>query len=100
MQTSPNLVAGQQRIVSLQNFDDGNGNISFTRQIPVAAGSDGKVAQTQGNRNTGLPKFQQAFGKTICNLTPESSSTSSTEAHGKFLSEFLVLICNSGEYLI
>ncbi|XP_014213027.1 mucin-19 [Copidosoma floridanum] len=77
---SPSIVTGQRGILSVQNFEDGN--IGFTRQIPIVtvSGSDGKSTQTQTTRNTGLPKFQQAFGKTICALSTESTVVPSSSA--------------------
>ncbi|XP_058795476.1 uncharacterized protein LOC131666651 [Phymastichus coffea] len=77
---SPNVVAGQRSILSLQNFEDGN--ISFARQVSVAsvAGAETKTTQAQATRNAALPKFQQAFGKTICTLSTESTTVPSTSA--------------------
>ncbi|XP_031778585.1 serine-rich adhesin for platelets isoform X6 [Nasonia vitripennis] len=78
---TPGMVTtGQRSILSLQNFEDGN--IGFARQVPVAsvAGTEIKTIPAQANRNTGLPKFQQAFGKTICTLSTESTTVPSSSA--------------------
>ena len=80
---NPNLVTSQRNVLTLQNLEDAG----FSRQIQrVADATSGtsnrnvydrltpiKVTQQSGH-NAGLPKFQQAFGKTIYTLSTETTT--------------------------
>ncbi|KAI4484504.1 hypothetical protein M0804_007070 [Polistes exclamans] len=93
---NPNVLTNQRNVLTLQNLDDGNvGN--FSRQ--TAQRSNTEATNNSSNRNTydrlpsvkvssqpgqnaGLPKFQQAFGRTIYTLSTDTSSgtVTTTEA--------------------
>lgn len=81
---NPNVVSNQRNILNLQNIDDGNVG-GFPRQNQRAENTvnvnrntyerlSAAKSNTQPGQNAGLPKFQQAFGKTIYTLSTETSS--------------------------
>ncbi|XP_029034336.2 uncharacterized protein LOC114871918 isoform X2 [Osmia bicornis bicornis] len=88
---NPNIVSNQRNILNLQNVDDGNIG-TFSRQTQRTTentnanrttydrltSSSTKVSPQTG-QNTGLPKFQQAFGKTIYTLSTDTSTSGASE---------------------
>ncbi|XP_034944742.1 LOW QUALITY PROTEIN: formin-J-like [Chelonus insularis] len=88
---NPNVVSAQRNVLTLQNLDDDS--VAFSRHIQRVSESSTesnrtnyerstlvKVSQQQQGQNTGLPKFQQAFGKTTYTLSTDTTTvaTSST----------------------
>ncbi|KAI4497985.1 hypothetical protein M0802_006809 [Mischocyttarus mexicanus] len=91
---NPNVLTNQRNVLTLQNLDDGNvGN--FSRQAQQQQQRNTEATNNSSNRNTydrlasvkvssqpgqntGLPKFQQAFGRTIYTLSTDTSSETVT----------------------
>ncbi|XP_047355373.1 serine-rich adhesin for platelets-like isoform X1 [Vespa velutina] len=83
---NPNVLTNQRNVLTLQNLDDGNvGNFSRQTQRNTEGTNNSSNRNTydrlssvkvssQPGQNTGLPKFQQAFGRTIYTLSTETSS--------------------------
>ncbi|XP_012277290.1 uncharacterized protein LOC105698028 isoform X2 [Orussus abietinus] len=81
---NPNI-SNQRNSLSLQNVEE---NVGFPRQIQRS--SDAGSAATRSNydrlptvksssaQNTGLPKFQQAFGKTIYTLSTDTTTVAAS----------------------
>ncbi|XP_015599580.1 uncharacterized protein LOC107269825 [Cephus cinctus] len=85
---NPN-VSGQRNVLTLQNLDDAG--IGFSRQIQRTSEASGTTssrntydrlipvkASPQSGQNTGLPKFQQAFGKTIYTLSTDTTTVAAS----------------------
>ncbi|KAK2589097.1 hypothetical protein KPH14_001924 [Odynerus spinipes] len=91
---NPNVLTNQRNVLTLQNLDDGNvGNFSRQTQRNAEATNNSSNRNTydrlssvkvssQPGQNAGLPKFQQAFGRTIYTLSTDTSSgtVTTTEA--------------------
>ncbi|XP_015111213.1 mucin-5AC [Diachasma alloeum] len=80
---NPNVVTNQRSVLTLQNLEEGSTvrhvqrlQESTTRNTYERSGV--KVQQQQPGQNTGLPKFQHAFGKTIYTLSAETSTTAAS----------------------
>ncbi|KAL2713832.1 serine-rich adhesin for platelets-like isoform X2 [Vespula squamosa] len=83
---NPNVLTNQRNVLTLQNLDDGNvGNFSRQAQRNTETTNNSSNRNTydrlssvkvssQPGQNAGLPKFQQAFGRTIYTLSTDTSS--------------------------
>ncbi|XP_043253441.1 uncharacterized protein LOC122397971 isoform X2 [Colletes gigas] len=82
---NPNVVSNQRSVLNLQNMDDGGNVGGFSRQNQHTDNANATSRNTydrltstktvaQSGQNAGLPKFQQAFRKTIYTLSTDASS--------------------------
>ncbi|XP_053974335.1 uncharacterized protein LOC128874079 isoform X1 [Hylaeus volcanicus] len=80
---NPNVVSSQRSVLNLQNIDDGGSVGGFSRQTQHGENATSRntydrltstKTTAQSGQNAGLPKFQQAFRKTIYTLSTDASS--------------------------
>lgn len=84
---NPNVLSNQRNVLTLQNLDDGS--VGFSRQVQRTESSGATNRNTydrlapikttsQASQNTGLPKFQHAFGKTIYTLSTDTTTVAAS----------------------
>ncbi|XP_051167475.1 uncharacterized protein LOC127285478 isoform X3 [Leptopilina boulardi] len=76
---NPNILTNQRSVLALQNLDDGT--VGFSRNV-VNRNTFDRLAPikttSQAGHNTGLPKFQHAFGKTIYTLSTDTTTVAAS----------------------
>ncbi|XP_066586072.1 streptococcal hemagglutinin-like [Prorops nasuta] len=73
-------LSNQRNVLSGTTFTGGNLEDDQTTSFPRQQTRLPSIKTTQTSQNTGLPKFQQAFGKTIYTLATDSATGGSTVA--------------------
>lgn len=84
---NPNILSNQRSVLALQNLED----VGFSRQLQRSSESSTVNRNTttfdrhapikttsQAGQNTGLPKFQHAFGKTIYTLSTDTTTVAAS----------------------
>ncbi|XP_011307014.1 uncharacterized protein [Fopius arisanus] len=78
---NPNVVTNQRSVLTLQNLEEGSA-VRHVQRLPESPRNTyerpGVKIQQQISQNTGLPKFQHAFGKTIYTLSADTATSAAS----------------------